>query len=97
MLVADDREEFQHIAGFYATGYRSELRKGLYHGKGEIPSKEWQREIRRLYYLIKANSAGLKLPELREYRHRENPGQDNSQLEAVGSDASMESKYELAF
>jgi hypothetical protein len=26
VLVADDREEFQHIGGFYATGYRSELR-----------------------------------------------------------------------
>jgi hypothetical protein len=30
VLVADDREEFQHIAGFYATGYRLELRS-LYH------------------------------------------------------------------
>ena len=86
MLVADGREEFGRIGGFYGTGYRSELRKGLYHGKGEIPSKEWQREIRRLYYLIKAVSAELKLPQLRDYPQREE----------VGSSAWMESKYELA-
>jgi hypothetical protein len=97
VLVADDREEFERIGGFYGTGYRSELRKGLYHGKGDIPSKEWQREIRRLYHLIKVNSAELKLPQLRDYPHRENPRQENPELEAVGSDAWMESKYELAY
>ena len=86
VLVADDREEFQHIGGFYGTGYRSELGKGLYHGKGDLPNKYWQREIRRLYYLIKANSGELKLPQLREYPQREE----------VGSGAWMESKYELA-
>lgn len=50
VFVAADRVEFEHIGGFYATGYRSELRKGLYHGKGNIPNKEWRREIRRLYH-----------------------------------------------
>jgi hypothetical protein len=90
-LVADNRDEFGRIGGFYGTGYRSELRKGLYHGKGEIHSKEWQREIRRLYYLIKAVSAELKLPQLRDYPQRENP-----QREEVGSGAWMDSKYELA-
>ena len=96
-LVADNKDEFGHIGGFYGTGYRSELRRGLYHGKGDIPSRDWQREIRRLHHLIKAVSGELKLPELREYPHRENPGQENPQLEAVGSGAWMESKYELAF
>jgi hypothetical protein len=88
VLVADDREEFQHIGGFYGGGYRSELRKGLYHGKGEIPSKEWQREIRRLYYLIKAVSADLQLPQLREF-HQE--FQEFHQ--EVGSGAWKEFKY----
>src|ERR1700682_2816564 len=37
-LVADDRDEFERITGFYGSGYQSELRRGLYHGKGEIPS-----------------------------------------------------------
>jgi hypothetical protein len=75
-LVADDREEFERIGGFYGTGYRSELRQGLYHGKGEIPSKDWQREIRRLHHLIKSVSSELKLPELREYPVREVPPDD---------------------
>jgi hypothetical protein len=96
-LVADNREEFVRISGFYGTGYRSELRRGLYHGKGEIPSKDWQREIRRLHHLIKEVIGELKLPELREYSQRESRCQENPQLEAVGSDSWMESKYELAF
>ena len=81
-LVADDRDEFERITGFYGGGYQSALRRGLYHGKGEIPSKDWQREIRRLYHLIKAISADLKLPPLREFHHE------------VGSGAWKESKYE---
>jgi hypothetical protein len=75
-LVADDREEFVRIGGFYGTGYRSELRRGLYHGKGEIPNKDWQKEIRRLHHLIKSVSSELKLPELREYPAREVPPDD---------------------
>ena len=81
-LVADSKDEFEWITGFYGGGYQSELRRGLYHGKGEIPSKDWQREIRRLYHLIKQNSAGLKLPPLREFHHE------------VGSGAWKESKYD---
>jgi hypothetical protein len=81
VLVADDKEEFQRIGGFYETGYRSELRKGLYHGKGDIPNKDWRKEIRRLYHLINAISAELKLPQLREFHHE------------VGSGAWQESKY----
>jgi hypothetical protein len=81
VLVVDDREEFERIGGFYGGGYRSELRKGLYHGKGEIPSKDWQREIRRLYHMIKQNSTDLKLPSLREFHHE------------VGSGAWKESQY----
>jgi hypothetical protein len=61
----------------------AELRRGLYHGKGEIPSRDWQREIRRLYHLIKANSAGLKLPQLREFPQE------------VGSGAWKESKFDI--
>jgi hypothetical protein len=95
-LVADDREEFERIGGFYGTGYRSELRRGLYHGKGDITSRDWQREIRRLHHLIKSVSGELKLPELRECFQWENPRRENPQLEAVGSGAWMESKYDLA-
>jgi hypothetical protein len=96
-LVAANRDEFVRIGGFYGTGYRSELRRGLYHGKGDIPNADWQREIRRLHHLIKAVSGELKLPELREYSQRESRCQENPQLEAVGSDSWMESKYELVF
>ena len=32
-LVADDRDEFERITGFYGGGYQSELRRGLYHGR----------------------------------------------------------------
>jgi hypothetical protein len=81
-LVADDRDEFERITGFYGGGYQSALRRGLYHGKGEIPSKDWQREIRRLYHVIKAISADLKLPPLREFPQEE-----------VGAAAWQESKY----
>ena len=81
-LVADDRDEFERITGFYGGGYQSELRRGLYHGKGEIPLSQWRKEIRRLYHLIRENSADLKLPQLRE-SHQE-----------VGSGAWRESKYE---
>jgi hypothetical protein len=80
-LGTDDRVEFEHVAGFYGGGYQSELRKGLYHGKGEIPHKDSRREIRRLYHMIKQNSTGLKLSQLREFNHE------------VGSGAWMESKY----
>jgi hypothetical protein len=96
-LVADNRDEFGHIGGFYGAGYRSELRRGLYHGKRDTPNTDWQREIRRLHHLIKAVSSELTLPELQEYPQRENPRQENPQLEAVGSDAWIESKYGLAF
>ena len=81
-MVADDRDEFERITGFYGSGYQSEIRRGLYHGKGKIPSKDWQSEIRRLYHMIRQNSADLKLPQLREF-HQE-----------VGSGAWRESKYE---
>jgi hypothetical protein len=80
-LVADDRNEFERITGFYGGGYQSELRRGLYHGKGDIPLSQWRKEIRRLYHLIKKNSASLQLPPLREFHHE------------VGSGAWMESKY----
>jgi hypothetical protein len=96
-LVADNVDEFGRIGGFYGTGYRSELRKCLYHGKGDLPNREWRREIRRLHHLIKAVRSELRLPELRECFQRENPRRENPQLEAVGSGAWMESKYELAF
>jgi hypothetical protein len=81
-LGTDDRAEFEHVAGFYGGGYQSELRKGLYHGKGEIPHKDWRREIRRLYHMIKQKSTDLKLPQLREFHYE------------VGSGAWKESKYE---
>jgi hypothetical protein len=43
--VADDKEEFEHICGFYGGGYQSALRNGLYHGKGDIPMSQWRKEI----------------------------------------------------
>src|ERR1700676_2611810 len=54
-LIADNKEEFERITGFYGGGYQSELRKGLYHGRGDIVHKDWRREIRRLFHLIKEN------------------------------------------
>jgi hypothetical protein len=81
-LVADNRNEFERITGFYGGGYQSALRKGLYHGKGDIPLRQWRKEIRRLYHMIRQNSTGLKLPQLREF-HQE-----------VGNGAWKESKYE---
>jgi hypothetical protein len=67
-LIADDKKEFEHITGFYGGGYRSEFRKGLYHGHGDVPLTQWRKEIRRLYHKIKENSAGLQLPKLREFK-----------------------------
>jgi hypothetical protein len=98
VLVADDREEFQRIGGFYGTGYRSELRKGLYHGRGDISNKDWQKEIRRLYHLIKDISSELKLPHLREHpQYLEQPEQPETAAKYEGGDDDwMESKYELA-
>ena len=64
-----------------AAGISQSLEEVSITVKGEIPSKDWQREIRRLYHLIKAISADLKLPPLREFHHE------------VGSGAWMESKY----
>jgi hypothetical protein len=81
-LVADNKDEFTSITGFYRTGYKSALRKGVYHGKGEIPDSTWCKEIRRLYHRIRAISAGLTLPPLREFSQEE-----------VGAAAWQESKY----
>ena len=58
-LVADNKDEFTSITGFYRTGYKSALRKGVYHGKGDMPDSTWCKEIRRLYHRIRAISAGL--------------------------------------
>ena len=82
-LVADNKDEFEAITGFYGGGYQSALRKGLYHGKGDILNSQWRKEIRRLYHKIKQNSAGLKLPQLREFHP------------VVGSGAWKESKFDI--
>lgn len=65
-LIADSRDEFEHMVGFYGGGYQSEIRRGMYHGKGDIPMNLWRKEIRRLYHLIKQNASDVKLPEVAE-------------------------------
>src|SRR5271166_3570150 len=44
-LIAVTKNEFESITGFYGGGYQSPLRKGLYHGKGDIPDSQWKKEI----------------------------------------------------
>jgi hypothetical protein len=66
-LVADSRDEFERVVGFYGGGYLSPLRKGMYHGKGDIPMNLWRKEMRRLYHLIRQHAGDVQLPELREY------------------------------
>src|SRR6266446_4055712 len=56
-LVADSRDEFERMVGFYGGGYQSVLRKGMYHGKGDIPLNIWTKEMRRLYHMIRQNAS----------------------------------------
>jgi hypothetical protein len=83
-LIAVGRNEFESITGFYGGGYQSLLRKGVYHGKGDIPMNLWRREIRPLCHLIKQHAGDVQLPELREY------------VPSVSQDAWEFSKYEIA-
>ena len=69
VLATDSLREFEAICGFYAGGYRSALRAGLYHGKGDIPNTLWRREIRRLYHNIKDNIGNMALPSVREFQY----------------------------
>ena len=61
-LESDTRNEFEAICGCYGSGYRSALREGLYHDKGDIPTSQWRKEIRMLYHNIKENIGDLELP-----------------------------------
>jgi hypothetical protein len=54
-LVTDTRQEFEAVCGFYRNKYRSDLREGLYHGRGDVPHSQWRKEIRALYHNIKNN------------------------------------------
>jgi hypothetical protein len=67
-LISDTTNEFEAITGFYGGGYQSALRKGLYHGKGDISDSQWRKEIRRLYHKIKQNIGDMTLPPLREFQ-----------------------------
>ena len=60
--VADNIREFESIGGFYGGGYKSELRKGLYHNQGGIPNSEWRKGIRKLYHHTKGIMADVALP-----------------------------------
>jgi hypothetical protein len=66
-LLADGRDEFERMVGFYGGGYHSVLRKGMYHGKGDIPLNVWHKEMRRLYHIIRQNASDVKLPEVTEF------------------------------
>jgi hypothetical protein len=67
-LIAQDRNEFERITGFYGGGYKSEIRHGMYHGKGCLPMNFWRREMRRLYGLIKNNAGDVQLPGEQAYQ-----------------------------
>jgi hypothetical protein len=94
--VTQNRNEFEHIVGFYGGGYKSEIRRGMYHGKGEIPSQTWQREMRRLYYMIKQHAGDVPLPELQDFQpkvHLELVQEDYSEEDLVPADAWQMSRY----
>jgi hypothetical protein len=69
-LVTNSRNEFEAICGFYGGGYQSDLRKGIYHGKGDIPNNQWRKEIRRLYRNIKEHIGNMTLPPLRNFQYQ---------------------------
>lgn len=60
--MTTDRNEFEAITGQYDGGYQSDLRKGIYQGRGDVPLKVWRKEIRRLWHNVKVNCEGLHLP-----------------------------------
>jgi hypothetical protein len=66
-LVADTRNEFEAICGYYRSGYRSTLREGLYNGKGDIPHSQWRKEIRRLFHNIRERIDHIPLPAAATY------------------------------
>jgi len=61
-ILADTRDEFEAICGFYRGGYKSMMRDGLYNGRGDIPHSQWRKEIRTLYHNIKDNIDQIPLP-----------------------------------
>jgi hypothetical protein len=65
-LSVDNRDDFEHMAGMYGGGYKSDIRRGVYHGKGDIPGSPWRKDIRRLYRLIKEHAGDVQLPEVKE-------------------------------
>jgi hypothetical protein len=60
--VVSTREEFCHMVGLYEGGYRSELRRLVYHGC--VGSENWSKEIRRLYHNVRAHAMDVIPPEL---------------------------------
>ena len=60
--VAETRDQFDRIIGAYGGGYESDLRKGYYHNRGDVPNSEWRKGMRRLYYRIRAIIADVALP-----------------------------------
>jgi hypothetical protein len=62
--VVSSRDEFCHMTGLYDGGYKSELRRCVYHGcQG---SENWAKEIRRLYHFVRAHAMDVLPPELLE-------------------------------
>jgi hypothetical protein len=49
------------------SAYPPELRKGVYHGQSEIPSRDWRREIRHLFHTMKKHISDVEPPELHEH------------------------------
>jgi hypothetical protein len=67
-LVSDNRNEFGRITGFYEGGYKSEIRRGMYHGRGDTPHNVWAKEMRRLYHLINQHAGDVPLPEVQDFQ-----------------------------
>jgi|SRR5271165_5059401 len=62
--AVSNRNDFCNMIGLYEGGYKSELRKLIYHGcQG---SENWAKEIRRLYYFVCQYAMDVLPPELLE-------------------------------
>jgi hypothetical protein len=90
-LATTNRKDFEHLTGFYGNGYKSDIRRGMYHGKGEIPSQTWQREMRRLYFMIKQHAGDVPLRELQDFQPKVHL--DFSEEDLVPADAWQMSRY----
>jgi hypothetical protein len=93
---ADNKDEFKRITGFYEGGYKSEIRRGMYHNRGSIPHNVWAKEMFRLYHRVKHHVGDVSPPEMQDFQPKvrlELLQEDFSQEELVPADAWQMSKY----